>query len=226
MIFPKKPQVLYAPMLGTIGGGSLRSFGRGTGGSNLDPVLDGNFPVGYYNTGMVNANSGWFSSGSYGYTGVDQGSDYQFTAGQDVSRQVIRYKTLASSNHSFYIIIFKLENNSTKTFSVHYAFRIDDSTGTNATVVTKDINTCPSVGNSVIPATGDYYLGWRSGVPSGVGNGSAGSMYVETTGQYNSSSVIHYSGSGAPNSTYGFGDQVTMDTQNQAKYLAIRIENK
>ena len=33
MIFPKKPQILYAPMLGTFGGGSMRSFGRGTGGS-------------------------------------------------------------------------------------------------------------------------------------------------------------------------------------------------
>jgi hypothetical protein len=32
MIFPKK-EILYAPMLGTLGGGSLRSFGRGTGGS-------------------------------------------------------------------------------------------------------------------------------------------------------------------------------------------------
>jgi len=31
MIFPKK-EILYAPMLGTLGGGSLRSFGRGTGG--------------------------------------------------------------------------------------------------------------------------------------------------------------------------------------------------
>jgi hypothetical protein len=28
----KKPQILYAPMLGTLGGGSLRSFGRGAGG--------------------------------------------------------------------------------------------------------------------------------------------------------------------------------------------------
>jgi len=31
MIFPKK-EILYAPMLGTLGGGSMRSFGRGIGG--------------------------------------------------------------------------------------------------------------------------------------------------------------------------------------------------
>ena len=30
MIFPKK-EILFAPMLGTLGGGSMRSFGRGTG---------------------------------------------------------------------------------------------------------------------------------------------------------------------------------------------------
>jgi hypothetical protein len=35
MIFPKKPQLLYAPMLGTLGGGSMRSFGRGTGSKPL-----------------------------------------------------------------------------------------------------------------------------------------------------------------------------------------------
>tara|TARA_B100000035_G_C20937878_1_gene526074 strand:- start:46 stop:1071 length:1026 start_codon:yes stop_codon:yes gene_type:complete len=35
MIFPNKPQIAHAPMLGTIGGGSLRSFGRGTGGVEL-----------------------------------------------------------------------------------------------------------------------------------------------------------------------------------------------
>ena len=34
MIFPKK-EILFSPMLGTLGGGSMRSFGRGTGGSTL-----------------------------------------------------------------------------------------------------------------------------------------------------------------------------------------------
>tara|TARA_B100000575_G_scaffold294606_1_gene312065 strand:+ start:3731 stop:4915 length:1185 start_codon:yes stop_codon:yes gene_type:complete len=31
MIFPEKPQVAHSPMMGTLGGGSLRSFGRGSG---------------------------------------------------------------------------------------------------------------------------------------------------------------------------------------------------
>ena len=34
MIFPKK-EILFAPMLGTLGGGSMRSFGRGTGGGGI-----------------------------------------------------------------------------------------------------------------------------------------------------------------------------------------------
>jgi hypothetical protein len=32
LIIPKKPQILYAPMLGSLGGGSVRGFGRGVGG--------------------------------------------------------------------------------------------------------------------------------------------------------------------------------------------------
>lgn len=31
-IIPNKPQILYAPMLGSLGGGSVRGFGRGVGG--------------------------------------------------------------------------------------------------------------------------------------------------------------------------------------------------
>ena len=33
LIIPKKPQILYAPMLGSLGGGSVRGFGRGVGGA-------------------------------------------------------------------------------------------------------------------------------------------------------------------------------------------------
>jgi len=39
MIFPKKPQILYAPMLATMGGGSANGFGRNTGGGlNVEAV--------------------------------------------------------------------------------------------------------------------------------------------------------------------------------------------
>lgn len=36
-IIPKKPQILYAPMLGSLGGGSVRGFGRGVGGAGILP---------------------------------------------------------------------------------------------------------------------------------------------------------------------------------------------
>ena len=38
MILPKKPQILYAPMLATFGGGSARGFGRGVGGAPGIPL--------------------------------------------------------------------------------------------------------------------------------------------------------------------------------------------
>jgi hypothetical protein len=37
LIIPKKPQILYAPMLGSLGGGSVRGFGRGVGGGKYAP---------------------------------------------------------------------------------------------------------------------------------------------------------------------------------------------
>ena len=72
MIFPKK-EILFSPMLGTLGGGSLRSFGRGTGGdSNFQSLAyhytagtsaglqDVNFNGNTYNLNYATyANKGW-----------------------------------------------------------------------------------------------------------------------------------------------------------------------
>ena len=41
MIFPKKPQILYAPMLSTFGGGSARGFGKNLGGGGLYDFSEG-----------------------------------------------------------------------------------------------------------------------------------------------------------------------------------------
>ena len=101
MIFPKKPQILYAPMLSSFGGGSARGFGKNLGG--VDPNANANFPVGYYNTNFGSANNAWFSSGTYGYVAVDGGSDYKFTAGQDISQQNLRYKSFSNSNSFVFI---------------------------------------------------------------------------------------------------------------------------
>ena len=40
MIFPKKPQILYAPMLSTFGGGSARGFGKNLGGGAAKTLSD------------------------------------------------------------------------------------------------------------------------------------------------------------------------------------------
>lgn len=55
LIIPKKPQILYAPMLGSLGGGSVRGFGRGVGGAS-----------GLYEFGN-NSNSGAFRFRGYSF---------------------------------------------------------------------------------------------------------------------------------------------------------------
>jgi len=223
MIFPKKPQVLYAPMLGTLGGGSLRSFGRGNGG---DSAADANFPVGYYNDHFTQAQASWFGSGQYGYPAVDHGSYYKFSAGQDVSNQNLRYKAFDNSN-SFFICVWKdvIATHGTYKYQLYYMFRVDNSSST-GTAVTFDIGSSPYVvGNPIIPATGDYYLGWVSGVPSGVGNGSGGSMFVDTSGSIQAgASEISYGG-GLGNSLLSIGDIVDMSSYQAGSWNSIRIQN-
>jgi hypothetical protein len=56
MIFPKK-EILYAPMLGTLGGGSLRSFGRG-GATHEDGTVVTAGLVGYFDANDTSTHSG------------------------------------------------------------------------------------------------------------------------------------------------------------------------
>ena len=59
LIFPKK-EILYAPMLGTLGGGSARGFGRGRGrGPNFELPDQGSYQ------GLI----GTFSQQQFNYTG-------------------------------------------------------------------------------------------------------------------------------------------------------------
>jgi hypothetical protein len=75
-IIPKKPQILYAPMLGSLGGGSVRGFGRGVGGAGIGPGYFGSQYTGFSNdspilaltsstgteaTGVTAANNRWDS---------------------------------------------------------------------------------------------------------------------------------------------------------------------
>ena len=77
LIFPKK-EILYAPMLGTLGGGSARGFGRGGGGPAVGGILyetTGSFiftvPAGVSELCMVCIGGG--GGGSYDHDGTGGG---------------------------------------------------------------------------------------------------------------------------------------------------------
>lgn len=67
MILPKKPQILYAPMLATFGGGSSRGFGRGIGGGfdfglAHHPIFGENMATAASNVAPITINSGSLQS--------------------------------------------------------------------------------------------------------------------------------------------------------------------
>ena len=74
LIFPKKP--LYAPMLGTLGGGSARGFGRGfvAGGditTNYDPLGDGSGRALYMFENNANDAGGTWNATAYAGAGYN-----------------------------------------------------------------------------------------------------------------------------------------------------------
>tara|TARA_B100001057_G_scaffold19010_1_gene17574 strand:- start:1520 stop:2176 length:657 start_codon:yes stop_codon:yes gene_type:complete len=218
MIFPKKPEILYAPMLATFGGGSANGFKASGGGG----AFAGN-EVGYPNTTMTNATTSWFSAGSYGYLGVDVGADYKFTAGQDVSTAAFRWLGTSTQSNSFYILVFEFVAG--HTYDVHYGFRVDSVGNTYNVVQTMAIANSPQTfGNPVIPSTGDYYLGWRSGVPSGVGYGSSGNIWAESTTSEPNSISKWASTQGSSNTAPYAGERITFNMIDQQDYIALRIE--
>jgi len=207
----KKP--LYAPMLATFGGGSVRGF-RPSGGPDLS--LE-NFPVGYPGSGNYDSNyQNWFSAGFFG---VDTGTNYTFFAGQDLSKVNFRYQSHDASQVSFFIGV--VEETSTNNYRVQYMGRIDKSTQNDVgTSILVDMSTLNySVGDPVIPSTGNYYMGWHSN------NGSSGSVVNNGAGEgagllvdtpsvaASSSSKIHYVAQGGIPSA----DQTFTTTSNNTR---------
>jgi hypothetical protein len=194
--------------IGRSGGGATSAFGSS---------------VGYYDTTMTNATYSWFSAGSYGYIGVDTGADYKFTAGQDVSTGVFRWKGMSTQSNSFYILVFEFVAG--HTYDIHYGFRVDSVGNTVQNVQTMNVSSSLyTFGNPVIPSTGDYYLGWRSGVPSGVGYGSSGNLYSENTTNNTNSYSKWSTTQGSSNTQPYASERITFDQIDQQDYIAIRIE--
>jgi hypothetical protein len=90
MIFPKKPEILYAPMLATFGGGSANGF-RASGGITYDPT-----PA-YTSQGAAN----YFSN--YGDPWVTTSNNIGLTSSQSSANDAHNYYTQDAYGGNWYI---------------------------------------------------------------------------------------------------------------------------
>lgn len=217
---PNKKKPLYAPMLATFGGGSVRGF-KGAG-SGPDLSLE-NFPVGHYETSNTYDSNygGWFS---IGFFGVDIGTQYKLSAGQDLSQVNLKYQSHDNNQVSFFVGAVELT--STNNYRVQWMGRIDKGTTNDVatTYITSLNNLSYEVGNPIIPSGGDYYLAWHSNNNSvsnnGYGGGNGMNVDAPAVNASSVSSIEYVAQGGIPSANQTF----TSTNQATRAYMRLRFE--
>ena len=195
------------------------------------------FPMGHPDTGVANYSGGtaWFSAG---YAGVDIGTNYQLSAGTDISQKRVQNRSTSNSNHSYWILIYEHTGGTIFTanqvFTVRGGWRMDSLSNSNGnTWNSPQLNTLTGfkvLSNSVfvVPSNTTYYLGWYSG-SGGQGYGDGNALYVSSTSNNPSSydpstttTTIQYKGTGV--SLPSVGDAITMNQVAQATNMQLGLK--
>tara|TARA_Y100001937_G_C7119458_1_gene331860 strand:+ start:1388 stop:2062 length:675 start_codon:yes stop_codon:yes gene_type:complete len=221
-LFITKPKPLYAPMLATFGGGSLQGFKSGGADLSLE-----NFPVGHPTSGNYDSNStNWFSAGFFG---VDEGTDYKFSAGQDLSKVDFKYQSNESAANSFFVGAYEKTGqqvNGKDQYRVQYLARIDKPSGTGENTIIVDMSDVAyEIGNPVIPNTGDYFMGWHSNYSgfSNSGNGQGSGLRVDSP-QTNASSTTSIGYTSYISATPTFNQTWLLDTTGARGGIRFRFQ--
>jgi hypothetical protein len=208
LIIPKKPQILYAPMLGSLGGGSVRGFGRGVGGvATVAGILfdtqgshSWTVPGGVESISAVMIGGGGTGAHSGGYGGGNGGNlhwinNFSVTPGETLSIYVASGSpsttgvdhgnptTVSGSGFAMGAMSGKsFGNNPSSTYSAENEL-YTNSFGTR-TYLTRSEETGGSTGGTSgggnIAAGGGGAAGYSG--RGGNGGGNTGGNYIATTG--------------------------------------------
>lgn len=208
---PNKKRPLYAPMLGSLGGGSVRGFGRGIGGgggditTSHDPLGDGSGRALYMFDNNANDESGSYNGTAYAGAGYSSSSKKLGTHSLDVTGGgYVLANGLTQPETSPWTAMWwwRKSNNSNLTVNNRMVDFKEHTTSQGSTVVWEGDSSWHFVlrVNSTGPNSSKYV-----GSGSGLNNGNWHHICVGASGTYGSQIPFVYVNGQNVNSNTSFG---------------------